>query len=135
MKQIKWREDLSVGVAALDEQHKWIIQMINRLMAEPNAKTKSETISEILGVMTNYATEHFVLEENLMRQHSYPHLEEHIAEHLAFREKAANLCFDTMSDIAAVPEMTLSFLRNWFEEHILNHDMEFAAYLREQQGL
>lgn len=132
MKQIKWREDFSVGVAKLDEQHKWIVQMINKLIEEPNANTKSETISEILDVMTNYGIEHFKTEEDLMRQHNYPQLEEHVAEHLAFREKTANLCFATMIDVAIVPEIILSFLRDWLEEHILNHDMAYVSFFNDQ---
>ena len=71
MEQITWTEDFSVGVVSLDEQHKRLIQMINRLIiAGPQTTTRSETVSDLLSDMANYARKHFATEEELMRQHN-----------------------------------------------------------------
>jgi hemerythrin-like metal-binding protein len=65
MEQITWTEDFSVGVVRLDEQHKRLIQMINRLIAKPQTTTESEMVSDLLSDMTNYAQKHFAAEEEL----------------------------------------------------------------------
>ena len=65
MEQITWTEEFSVGVVRIDEQHKQLIAMINRLIAEPQTTTRSETISDLLTGMTNYAQMHFATEEEL----------------------------------------------------------------------
>ena len=132
MEQITWTEDFSVGVVRLNEQHKRLIQMINRLIAEPQTTTSSETVSDLLNDMTKYAQEHFAIEEDLMRQHNYPHLEEHIVQHRSFQKKTVDFCSATMLDVTAVPEIMLHYLRDWLVEHILKSDMVYKPFFREQ---
>ena len=131
MKQITWTPDFSVGVASIDEQHKWLIGIVNRLIAEPRITTKSETISHVLSELTKYAEEHFATEEALMLQHRYPRLEEHIAQHRAFRKTTVDFCMATLNGADDVPETMLRYLSDWLAEHILKSDMEFKPYCRE----
>ncbi len=131
MEQITWTEDFSVGVVMLDEQHKQLVQMINRLISNPDTTTRSETVSDLLTDMTKYAQQHFATEEKLMRQHAYPHFEEHIAQHRAFREKTVDFCSATMLDVVIVPEALLHYLREWLVEHILKTDMAYKSFFRE----
>lgn len=132
MEQIAWTEDVSVEVAIIDRQHKRLIEMINRLITDPETTTKSETISELLTDMTNYAQEHFATEEELMRQHNYLHLEEHVAQHRAFRKKTVDFCTATTLDVGTVPQTMLRYLSNWLLEHILTSDMAYKPFFRER---
>ena len=132
MEQIIWTEDFSVGVVRLDDQHKRLIQMINRLIAEPQTTTESETVSDLLSDMTNYAQKHFATEEELMRQHNYPRLEEQITEHRAFQKKTVDFCSATMLDVKIVPETMLHYLSDWLVHHILKIDMAYKPFFREQ---
>ena len=131
MKPIIWTPDFSVGVARIDEQHKGLIAMVNRLIAQPRITTESATISDLLGDLTKYAEEHFATEEELMRQHGYPHLEEHIAQHRALRKTTVDFCMATLNGADDVPETMLRYLSDWLAEHILKSDMEFKPYCRE----
>ena len=133
MEQITWTEDFSVGVVRLDEQHKRLIQMINRLIAKPQTTTKSEMVSDLLSDMTNYAQKHFAAEEELMRQYNYPHLKEHVAQHRAFQKKTVDFCSATMLNIGIVPETMLHYLSDWLVEHILKIDMAYKPFFREQR--
>ena len=132
VEQIIWTEDFSVGVARIDEQHKRLIGMINRLISAPQARARSETISDLLNDMTSYAQEHFATEEALMRQYNYPQLEEHVAQHRTFREKTVGFCSAAILDAPGLPEAMLYYLRNWLVDHILNSDMAFKPFFREQ---
>lgn len=132
MEPIKWHESFSVGVRQFDEQHKRLIGMLNQLAADPEAETQSETISGLLGAMTNYAQEHFEAEEVLMEQYGYPQLEKHIAQHHAFRRKTAQLCTDAVNRVGTVPENLLEYLRDWLIGHILDSDMAYKPFFREQ---
>jgi hemerythrin len=131
MEPIEWNESLSVGVRLLDEQHKRLIGMINRLMADPQVETRSETISDLLNAMTTYAQEHFEAEEQLMEKHGYPQTEEHTAQHHAFRRKTGELCMATMSAVGNVPESILQYLRDWLVGHILKSDMAYKPFFHE----
>ncbi len=131
MEPITWTENFSVGVRQFDEQHKQLVRMLNRLIAEPEAGTRSETVSELLDAMTEYAQQHFEAEEELMQQYNYPQLEEHAAQHNAFRRKTAELCMDAMYQVGTVPESILQYLRDWLVEHILQSDMDYKPFFRE----
>jgi hemerythrin len=131
MEPITWTEDFSVGVARLDMQHKRLIQMINRLIEAPQTKTGSETISDLLNAMTNYAQEHFEAEERLMQQYNYPNLEEHLTQHHGFRRKAADLCMAEIEEDGTVPESMLEYLRDWLVQHILKSDMVYKPFFHE----
>ena len=132
MEKIRWDESFSVGVAQIDEQHKGMINMINLLLAEPEADVRSETVSELLTRMTKYAGEHFETEEGLLAEHGYPELAAHREEHLAFRKKAAGLCFDTMGGRTSVPADVLNYLREWLTQHILTTDMRYRPFFKER---
>jgi hemerythrin len=131
MELITWNESFSVGVRQFDEQHKELVRMLNQLIVDPEAGTRSETISELLSAMTNYAEVHFEAEEVLMEQYGYPQLDEHTAQHDAFRRKTAELCIETMNRIGTVPESLLQYLRDWLIEHILQSDMTYKPFFRE----
>lgn len=132
MEPMIWTRDFSVGVAQFDEQHKRLIQMINRLIETPQAQTGSETISELLDAMTNYAQEHFEAEERLMQQYNYPHLEEHTTQHHAFRRQTADFCIATMNQVGTVPESIFQYLRDWLVQHILRSDMAYKPFFHER---
>lgn len=131
MEPIQWSDNFSVGVRQFDEQHKQLIRMLNRIAADPDAGTRSETISDLLNSMTNYAQVHFEAEEVLMIQYGYPQLKEHADQHNTFRRKTVELCMDTMNRVEAVPESILQYLRDWLIGHILQSDMAYKPFFRE----
>ena len=132
MEQITWTEDFSVGVVRFDEHHKRLVSMINRLIADPRATTKSETISDLLGNMTIYAIEHFAAEEELMVHYNYPDIEKHVAQHRAFQKKTVDFCLSTMLNVETIPEKMLQYLRGWIVQHMLQSDMAYKPFFREQ---
>jgi len=134
MEPIEWTNSYSVGVALLDAQHRQLIDMLNKMIKDPAADTRSETVADVLADMTQYAREHFKAEEDLMHAQDYPHLDEHKEQHLAFQEKAARLCFATVKGQASVPHELLEYLQKWLIHHILQTDMAFKPFF-EQKGV
>lgn len=103
--------------------------MLNRLISTPEAKdTHSETISDILTAMTRYSLEHFKTEENLMREHGYPALEEHRQEHIAYRKKAIDFSTATTLGVESVPQILVTYLLDWWTHHILEEDMKYKPF-------
>lgn len=134
MEPIIWTDQLSVGVILFDEQHKRLVRMLNRMIKDPGATTRSETVSDILTELTRYAQEHFRCEEDWMIRHNYPRLEEHREEHVDFRKTVAKLCVATSSGLDSVPEFLLDYLKNWLTHHILHEDMLFKPFNAELQS-
>ena len=132
MEQFEWSDIYSVGVRKIDAQHRQIVEMINMLISDPGATVYSETVSELLDKLTKYSREHFKTEENLLSKHEYPDLSSQKEEHKAYRTKIAGLCVKTMDHMDSVPEDILNFLKSWWENHILDSDMKYSAYLMER---
>jgi hemerythrin len=129
MERIIWDSGFSVGIPALDEQHKRLVGMINTMIQAHDAGVDSEVVSEVLDEMTRYAAEHFASEEALMQEHGFPCFDEHKEKHVSFRRDVAQLCFDATTGKTAVPEDILRFLRDWLVDHILYCDMRYAQFL------
>ncbi len=129
---IEWNDSFSVGVALFDEQHRQLIAMLNKMIKDPAATTRSETVAEVLTDMTHYAQEHFKSEEDLMIEHDYPLLEEHRDRHREFQEKAARLCFATIKGQTSVPQELLAYLQQWLIHHILQEDMAFKPFFKQK---
>ena len=87
MEKIIWNERFSVGVRKIDEQHKELIKMINKLIETKDTKVDSETISDILTKMTKYADYHFQTEEQYMIEYDYPDYSSHKEQHIEFKKK------------------------------------------------
>lgn len=133
MENINWSARYSVGVAKLDEQHKQIIGMLNRLVTSPEARdANSETISEILTTMTRYSLEHFKTEEGLLKEHGYPDLEKHRQEHIAYRKKAIDFSTATSLGVESVPQILVTYLFEWWTNHILEEDMKYKSFFAEK---
>ena len=130
IKPIVWTQDLSVGVRLFDEQHKKLVATVNKMIQNPTAETRSETIAEILTEMTQYALEHFKSEEDLMIKHGYPQLEEHQKEHIEFTEKVAKMCIATVEGTDNVPHLLLEFLHDWLHGHMLDVDMKYKDFFK-----
>ena len=64
MDAIEWNDSYSVGVAELDEQHKKLLRIINTMFESDDLSVNSQTITDILTEMVEYASAHFDLWPN-----------------------------------------------------------------------
>ena len=132
----KWNDDYSLGIKAIDDQHKMLFEMINKLCSvlekdvTPrtfNGKVVLDKITEeILDEMSEYASNHFFLEESYFQEFHYEKTEEHMAQHELFRLKIHSLREELEKGNENVAFETLSFLSNWFVRHILHYDREYV---------
>jgi hemerythrin len=132
----QWNDDYSLGIKAIDDQHKKLFGMINKLCStlaeEGNPRSfmgkgaQKNVTEEILGEMTEYASSHFFLEENFFEEFKYEKKQEHMAQHELFRLKINSLKEDLQKGKESVALDTLAFLSNWFVEHILHYDREYV---------
>jgi hemerythrin-like metal-binding protein len=126
MDKIEWSGKFSVGVEAIDEQHKTLIEMTNQLIDTPHIDSNSKIIHEMLDGMIKYATTHFVDEERLMSLHNYPDFEIHQKQHVEFMAKTEEFCFIEEGKVVVhdFSETILEYLRDWWVNHILVSDMK-----------
>ena len=133
MEPVQWSEKFSVGVRELDQQHKQLIKLLNRLIStQGTINTHSETVSDTLVAMTRYAQAHFKAEERLMEAYGFPGLEEQKRQHRKFRKKTVDFCTATTQGFDQVPEAMLEYLVSWLIHHILEDDMAYRSFFKEK---
>lgn len=69
---IQWKDEFSTGVAAIDEQHKKLIEGLNKLQLAMQQGKGNEIINGLLSFLERYAKEHFGFEEKCMLAHKCP---------------------------------------------------------------
>ncbi|OAN42939.1 hypothetical protein A6A04_09535 [Paramagnetospirillum marisnigri] len=121
-----WSEDLAVGHAAVDDDHKRILQFIARLQEAFQRGEDRQVVAEGIAVISDYSNGHFRREERMLEAAGYAHLPQHKARHESFRTYVAH---------ATDPEHPidqgdlLSYLVDWWVGHIAAEDKMYRASL------
>lgn len=129
MEIIKWNKSISVNNLSIDSQHKRLIELTNDLILQSNAKANSSIINESLSELLKYTREHFRDEENLLKEHNYPKLEEHKKSHERFIYKIAMFCKDVIDGKDNVTEEMIKFLVDWLLKHTSVEDQDYKKYI------
>lgn len=125
----QWSDDFSVGIPEIDNQHKMLFELINRVFQAALHQEHKSSISEILDTLVDYTRSHFVLEEKLLLAASYANLSEHQQEHRRFVEKMESVVRKFLLEEKVVTFELINFLKHWLKEHILETDMAYAGAL------
>lgn len=131
MALIEWTDELSVRVREFDEHHKQLIALINRLEEAHASGQQQAVIDTVLTELTNYTIYHFLGEEEVLAQFGYPGLEEQQKEHIALTSQVLQFRDEVQQHPQSVGEDMLAFLQEWLRHHILETDMQYAAFLNE----
>jgi hemerythrin len=123
-----WSDKLLTGIEEIDEQHKALFEVINRLDHAVSSEDKWSAVHFALVELDNYVRVHFAVEEALMRLHGYPDLADHIAAHRGFASQLMEIKEHSIRrDVS--DEMT-RLLHNWLVGHIHKADKAYVPHLR-----
>jgi hemerythrin len=128
---IKWKDEYSIGVDSVDEQHKELFEIANRsydLLRNQLITDKYGKIIEIIDELKNYTIYHFKAEENYMQEIGYKKFLSQKVAHNDFLEKMDNIDVEQIDDgqneyLIGI----LDFVSEWLVEHILKEDKLIAA--------
>ncbi|MBP2314274.1 bacteriohemerythrin [Azospirillum soli] len=125
---LQWTPEMSTGKAAVDEQHRKLIEVINRLLARSTGPDGRNEAFSALKDLDEYVREHFAQEERHMLAVRFPGYAAHKAEHDEMRATVATLRASIRS-AENVFGATVAILPRWLERHLMGADREFAAFL------
>ena len=127
MSVFEWSDRFSVKVKEIDDQHRQLIGMINRLHDAMVANKGRELQKEIVDEMVAYTEFHFATEEKYMRQFGYAGYFEHKKEHEQFTAEAAELKTRVDRGGLVLTLEVMTVLKEWLQNHILGTDMKYSA--------
>ncbi len=127
-----WAEKYSVGLPAIDSQHKQLIGFINALHAAMGSGKGKDVLAPILENLIRYTRTHFAFEEEMLRQRGYPQLPAHSRIHKELTQEVVDLQGKFASGKLALSMDVMEFLKRWLGDHILGHDLAYAKALAAQ---
>ena len=123
-----WTEAMSVGVPALDADHRCLVRIIN-LLEDAEGNDAGRVIAIVMDTLSVYCRYHFAREEQVMNACGFPALTFHRREHEGFCRTIAGMA-EREVDAAAAQEL-LEYLKAWLLHHILIQDMAYKPYVAE----
>ena len=129
MAYIDWKDNFSVHVKELDDDHKTLILTINTLHQALMENNVREAQKRAVDQMISYAANHFAAEEKYMLQFAFPGYQKHKAEHEQFIAKTLDLQGRMDKAGLVLTLEILSFLKDWLQDHMLVVDKEYADYI------
>ncbi len=127
---IAWAPRMSVGVAILDEDHKRIMKLINRLHDAMLEGRAMKIMGDIFHDLIVYINLHFEAEEAMFEQTGYEGAAEQVRQHKEFTTKTFAIRDQFRENPESVKPMEiLYFLKDWWLDHIMNTDKKYASFL------
>lgn len=128
MEKLRWQQAYSVGIPAMDDEHKMLIAIINDLHdAFLNGSGTSKTL-EIMNRLIEYIKVHFRHEEALLEKIQYPKLDIQRQQHRKLSEEVVAKYRRIGGPQAPSAYELSAFLRTWLIDHIMTHDMLYGGY-------
>lgn len=147
---IIWSEKYSVGFEEIDNQHRILVEIINKLeeiyQNRLNYTNFEGVLEKCINELKTYTILHFSTEEILMKMFTYKDFDEHKESHDNFinvvieekisifqlikqKEGKDQKTIDQLNqEIYEKIESIINFLQQWFINHILKSDVDFVEF-------
>jgi HAD superfamily hydrolase (TIGR01549 family) len=133
MVHIQWKDRYNIGYKEIDAQHKGLLAVLNELIDMVGERRDPQLVTSIFQRLCQYVHTHFSTEERYMRACGYPRLEEHEALHRWFVEKLLELNHTYDPADPQLLDEALEFVKNWYLDHIIKIDTDYAPFLKRFQ--
>ena len=98
MTLLQWKDRYSVGIAAVDHEHKELIDLINRLYDEWVKGGPRGSVEGFFGDLYKGISAHFALEERFMRERGYDQLTAHKNDHERLLDEIRDIMDDFVDE-------------------------------------
>ena len=113
----------------LDEQHKKVMELLNRLLDAAKHGLKAGYCGTIFDELISYAASHFTAEEDAMKKHNYPYFKRHHEEHSEIKMKISEMYQKCVEGNMPRTVEILQFITLWMDKHLKNTDVSYGAFL------
>jgi len=137
MESFTWGTNFETGIQEVDDQHRKLVELINRLgsqLAENNMADRH--VENLLQELVNYTQYHFKEEAGLMVHYELDsrHYNQHLRAHKSFIDDVTCLTQQPKKGDADEGKSLLEFLIHWLAYHILGCDQNMARQIAAIDG-
>ena len=128
---ITWDQHIhGVGIAEMDQQHRWLCDIINNMESALDNAAVPATLNTVLDELIQFTEFHFFTEEHYMRRHNYPDEAPHREGHHHLVDQLLELKRDFGLRDKTQARSAIQFLESWLLVHIQHADRQLGEYLR-----
>ncbi len=124
-----WKEEYSVQIRSIDEQHKKLVSLINHLHSAMKEGKGNAYVGMVVRELIRYTQTHFAYEEKLFSRYGYQGFTEHKAEHDRFIEEVSQFDQRLARGSVTLSMEVMNFLKGWLSGHILKTDKSYSDFL------
>ena len=122
MAQIEWRQEFSIGIASVDQEHESLVAQINQLYEQLGLPLDTVTIEAFLDNLEADISAHFALEELLMQEADFAEYADHKQDHERLLDQIHDMKFHFAEDPDTGRELLVNSLSDWFSNHFKTFD-------------
>ncbi len=105
-----WNSRLETSIQQIDDQHKKLVILINKLHRSMRLQKGSADAGEILNELAEYTVFHFGYEEDLFKKYEYPEKDSHVEIHKTLVNEVVSFQSDFSSGKATLSMDLMDFL-------------------------
>jgi hemerythrin len=122
MSLLQWEKRYSVGIEAVDHEHRELVDLINRLHEKATAQGSKLAVLGFFGDLYKAISAHFALEERFMREKRYDQLPQHKGDHERLLDEVRDLMEDYEVHDVFDEKVLAQRIDAWFSRHFESHD-------------
>ncbi len=126
---IEWSRKNAVGVSVIDEQHRELFGLLNRLHESVVQGKEQGELHAILDELVDYTVYHFQTEEDLLREYDYPDFAAQKRSHDTLARTVLEMQAQLREGSASLSFELLDFLHSWLMDHTVGLDREMGPHL------
>ena len=129
--EIAWSDSLSVGVPAMDEEHRQFIARVNALNTAIIDSEDKATVALAMDLMLAEAAQHFAHEEQLLGEWRFPDAAAHRTKHAELQGRFERVMREfAQSELGFVWALKGLQMKQLLVEHLLKEDMKYRDFLQ-----
>lgn len=131
----EWKDNYSLGIKDIDDQHKKLLKIgmgLYELMAskEIRQSDRYDEIIDMIHELKEYTVYHFNYEEQKLEKCNYSDLDKHILEHQNFIDKIDEVEDEDVDSFQNKVALELiDYIAKWIVNHILVTDRKYVKEL------
>lgn len=129
----QWRNEYNINVSEMDNDHKRLFEISNRLYEAIHSGVSRSELESILNLIISHTGQHFDKEEDLMEMHNFPETNIQRKEHMLFTETVLEYKRKFKSYEIEIDMEFINLIKDWVINHILTEDRKYGVYLNRER--
>ncbi len=125
---MNWDQTLDIGVTAMNNEHREILDAMNEIFDAHEAGQKGDVINQLVSRLGEVCTRHFADEEDFMEKVGYPGIKSHKLIHKQLLEDFSSHASAIKAAGGKANEDFFGFLKRWLVAHIKGIDSKYAHH-------